>query len=135
MQHSEWGDSSVTARERKVLFGHGEFGIVPDQRNPPTALTIYQRYHGRKSMSDQASLQQRIKEIIADVSQLGIDASEVGDEPNVATRLGLQSTQILEITVELENEFGVEFEDTEITEELWNSVGSLADAILAKQGG
>ncbi|TNE48277.1 MAG: acyl carrier protein [Deltaproteobacteria bacterium] len=86
-------------------------------------------------MSDRASLLKGIKQIIADVSQLGITADEVGDEPNVATRLGLQSTQILEITVELENEFGVEFDDTEITEELWNSVGSLADAIQQKQGG
>lgn len=85
-------------------------------------------------MSDQAATAQRVKEIIAEVSQLGITASEVGDEPNVVTRLGLQSTQILEITVELENEFNVEFEDTEITEELWTSVESLTAGILAKQG-
>ncbi|HAA55606.1 MAG TPA: hypothetical protein DCE42_12665 [Myxococcales bacterium] len=77
---------------------------------------------------------QKIKEIIAETSKLGINADEVGDEPNVVTRLGLQSTQILEITVELENEFGIEFEDTEITEELWTSVGSLADGITAKKG-
>lgn len=86
-------------------------------------------------MSDRNTLKQRIKEIIAEFSQLGIRADEVGDEPNVVTRLGLQSTQILEITVELENAFHVEFEDTEITEELWHSVDSLANGILNKQGG
>ena len=85
-------------------------------------------------MSDLATTTQRVKEIIAEVSQLGITAAEVGDEPNVVTRLGLQSTQILEIMVELENEFNVEFEDTEITEELWSSVGTLTAGILSKQG-
>ncbi len=85
-------------------------------------------------MSEQATTAQRVKEIIAEVSQLGITAEEVGDESNIVTRLGLQSTQILEIMVELENEFNVEFEDTEITEELWSSVSTLTDGILAKKG-
>ncbi len=86
-------------------------------------------------MSDRDAVVQRLKELIAEVSQLGLSVDDIDNEPNFVTRLGLQSTQILEITVEIENAFNIEFEDTEITEELWISIPSLAAGILAKKEG
>lgn len=89
---------------------------------------------GETNMSQRDDVILKLKELIADVSQLGMSPDEIDNDADIVTRLGLQSTQILEVMVELENHFGIEFEDTEITEELWGSIPSLADGVLAKQG-
>ncbi len=54
------------------------------------------------------------------------------DTPLLSSGLGLDSVALLEILVEIETEFGVQFPDSEITGELFRSIGTLASAVERK---
>ena len=56
--------------------------------------------------------EQKVKEILAE--QLGVDVSKVTLQTNVATDLGADSLDLVEILMSLEDEFGVSIPDEEI---------------------
>jgi len=59
-------------------------------------------------------VEQKVKEILAE--QLGVDVNKVTLETNVATDLGADSLDLVEILMSLEDEFGVSIPDEEIAE-------------------
>lgn len=59
-------------------------------------------------------VEQKVKQILAE--QLGVDASKVTLETNVATDLGADSLDLVEILMSLEDEFGVSIPDEQIAE-------------------
>ncbi len=59
-------------------------------------------------------VEQKVKEILAE--QLGVDASKITLETNVATDLGADSLDLVEILMSLEDEFGVSIPDEQIAE-------------------
>ena len=56
----------------------------------------------------------KIKNLIAE--QLYIDASEINEESKFVDDLGADSLDIVQMLIAMEKEFGVSFEDEEITE-------------------
>ena len=58
-----------------------------------------------------ATLQDKIKSIIA--SKLGIDESEITPDKNLTNDLGADSLDVVELSMELEREFNLKFEDTD----------------------
>jgi acyl carrier protein len=50
----------------------------------------------------------------------------------LSSGLTLDSIAVLELIMELESEFGIEFGEQDLTVELLESVGSLADAVARK---
>lgn len=59
-------------------------------------------------------VEQKVKEILAD--QLGADQSKITLDTNVATDLGADSLDLVEILMSLEDEFGVSIPDEQIAE-------------------
>lgn len=59
-------------------------------------------------------VEQKVKEILAE--QLGVDINKIALETNVATDLGADSLDLVEILMSLEDEFGVSIPDDEIAE-------------------
>ena len=58
-----------------------------------------------------ATLQDKIKSIIA--TKLGIDESEITPEKNLTNDLGADSLDVVELSMELEREFNLKFEDND----------------------
>ncbi len=69
----------------------------------------------------------KIKEILADT--LDVDVEELSSNTNIATDLGADSLDVVEILMSIEDEFGVEIPDSEI--ENIHTVGELAEYIEA----
>ena len=58
-----------------------------------------------------ATLQDKVRSIIA--SKLGLDESEITPEKNLANDLGADSLDVVELSMELEREFNLKFEDSD----------------------
>ena len=58
-----------------------------------------------------ASIQDKIRSIIA--SKLGIDESEITPEKNLTNDLGADSLDVVELSMDLEREFNLKFEDAD----------------------
>lgn len=59
-------------------------------------------------------VEQKVKEILAE--QLGADKNKITLDTNVATDLGADSLDLVEILMNLEDEFGVSIPDEKIAE-------------------
>ena len=87
-------------------------------------------------MSDQPALEERLKGLIIERLFLkDIEPSDIGDEDELMERLGVDSVQVSEIVVGLEEEFEVIFDEEEFDIEIFKSVKSIADAVREKQTG
>ena len=58
-----------------------------------------------------ATIQDKVKSIIA--SKLGIDESEITPEKSLVNDLGADSLDVVELSMELEREFNLKFEDSD----------------------
>ena len=58
-----------------------------------------------------ATIQDRIRSIVA--SKLGITEEEITPEKNLTNDLGADSLDVVELSMELEREFNLKFEDTD----------------------
>lgn len=70
-------------------------------------------------------VEQKVKEILAD--QLGIDASKLTLQTNIATDLGADSLDLVEILMSLEDEFNISIPDEKISE--IKTVGQIVEYI------
>jgi acyl carrier protein len=62
---------------------------------------------------------------------LQIDTSKLGDETSLLTDLHLDSIQILELVVGIEETFGFSMESEELSIDLFDSLGELIDYICS----
>ena len=58
-----------------------------------------------------ATIQDKIRSIIA--SKLGLDESEITPEKNLTNDLGADSLDVVELSMDLEREFNLKFEDAD----------------------
>ena len=58
-----------------------------------------------------ATIQDRIRSIVA--SKLGISEDEITPDKNLTNDLGADSLDVVELSMELEREFNLKFEDTD----------------------
>ena len=58
-----------------------------------------------------ATIQDRVRSIVA--SKLGITEDEITPEKNLTNDLGADSLDVVELSMELEREFNLKFEDTD----------------------
>ena len=80
-------------------------------------------------MSD---VETQVKEMIVERCFLSIDPQEIGDNDDLIDDVGLDSVQILEIVVGLEDVFGVSFEDSDFDIENFRTVSSISDQVREK---
>ena len=67
--------------------------------------------------------------IVTDHNGIHIDATT----PLLSAGLSLDSVAVLELIMEIEADFGVEFTDTDLSVDLFRTVGSLAAAVREKR--
>ena len=77
-----------------------------------------------------ATIQDKVRSIIA--SKLGLDESEITPEKNLANDLGADSLDVVELSMELEREFNLKFEDAD-TEKI-QTVADLYQLIEVNKG-
>lgn len=58
-----------------------------------------------------ATIQDKTRSLIA--SKLGLDESEITPEKNLSNDLGADSLDVVELSMDLEREFNLKFEDTD----------------------
>ncbi|HCA45972.1 MAG TPA: hypothetical protein DEP45_01075 [Armatimonadetes bacterium] len=83
-------------------------------------------------MSDQ-QLKQQIKEMIVERLFLDADPAEMGDDENLMENYGIDSVNLFEIVVGLEEQFEISFEDEDFSVDLFANVNSLADFVERKR--
>jgi acyl carrier protein len=86
-----------------------------------------------------AQIEETIKGILA--SELGVSAAVLAESdshtPLLGRGIGLDSVEILALTVGLEEQFDIEIPDEHMTAELFHSIATLADDVhqaLSRQG-
>lgn len=74
----------------------------------------------------------RIKEMIVERCFLSIDPTDIGDQDDLIDSVGLDSVQILEVVVGLEETFGVGFEDADFDIDNFRNVAAIAAQVREK---
>lgn len=72
-----------------------------------------------------SEIRDRVKKAVVEGLELSMAPEELADDEALFADLGADSTAVLEIVVALEEEFGIEVADEDLTEELMASIGSL----------
>ena len=76
---------------------------------------------------------QKIKDIIVKDLELSIKESDIQDEVSLYDGgIGLDSIAIINLIVELENQFGISFDEAEINAKLFSNINTLAEFIQTK---
>ena len=88
-------------------------------------------------MESVAVVEQKIKEIL--IRELEIDPAFVqgvdAKTPLLGRGIGLDSMETLTLVTGIEQEFGVQVEDDELTTGLFQSLGTLTEFVVQKLGG
>ena len=83
-------------------------------------------------MSDER-IEDQLKELIVERLFLKIEPGDIGDEDNLMEDHGIDSVQVLEIVVGLEEDYGVSFEDEDFDIEVFQTVKSIASFVREKR--
>jgi acyl carrier protein len=76
---------------------------------------------------------ERIKQIIVQRINPGLKIEELRDDtPLIGRGVGLDSVSLLELVVALESDFGVLFDEKDMTPELFANVASIADYVESR---
>ncbi len=77
----------------------------------------------------------RIKQMIVERCFLTMSPEEIEDDALLMESVGLDSVQVLEVVVGLEEVFGVTFEEADFDVENFSSVAAIARCVRERQGG
>jgi len=81
-----------------------------------------------------AELKQQIKEMIVERLFLDVDPAAIGDDESLMESYEIDSVNLFEIVVGMEEQFGISFEDEDFSVDLFATVDSLAEFVERKQG-
>jgi len=84
-------------------------------------------------MSDDQALKQELKEMIVERLFLDVEPSAIGDDENLMENYEIDSVNLFEIVVGMEEAFGISFEDEDFSVELFTTVDSLAEFVEEKR--
>jgi acyl carrier protein len=75
-------------------------------------------------------IRERVRIVLAENVLKEINASEIGDDfPLIEYGVGIDSVARLELLVALEEEFGVKLDESEITPDFFDTVGTISEYI------
>jgi acyl carrier protein len=81
----------------------------------------------------EAALRERIKELVVQCLFLDIEPSSINDGDNLMEVHGVDSVNLFEIVVALEEDYGISFQDEDFDVETFSTVGSIAELVERKQ--
>jgi acyl carrier protein len=79
-------------------------------------------------------VESQVKDLIVERCFLSIAPEDIEDEQRLSDDIGLDSIQILEVVVGLEEVFGIAFEDADFDIANFTTVASIADYVRRKAG-
>ena len=79
------------------------------------------------------SIEEQLARLLTDILPGDVEVAPSGDVKLVEDGLGLDSVNLLELLVRVEETFGITIEDEELTLSLVETIGSLADFVRRKQ--
>ena len=85
-------------------------------------------------MTSKEDLLPEIKEMIVERLFLNVSPEDIGDTEPIMEAYGIDSVQLFEIVVGLEEEYGVVVEDEEFSLELFETVDKIAEFAASKMG-
>jgi len=74
----------------------------------------------------------QVKEMIVERCFLSVEPTAIDDADDLMESLGLDSVQILEVVVGLEEVFGITFEDTDFDLDNFRSVAAISNYVRAQ---
>lgn len=78
------------------------------------------------------NIEKKLKKIIIDVGMLDIEANDITNETILTVDLEYNSIKLVELIVEIENEFGIQLEDDDLDIEKLSVYNKLLDMITTK---
>lgn len=82
-----------------------------------------------------AALRERVKELVVQCLFLDVEPSSIKDDDNLMEVHGVDSVNLFEIVVALEEDYGLSFEDEDFDVETFSTVASIADLVERKRSG
>ena len=86
-------------------------------------------------MADETELKQQLKQMIVERLFLKVDPQEIPDEANLMETYNVDSVNIFEIVVGLEDEFGISLAEEDFSIEAFATVDGIAELVTRKRGG
>jgi len=83
-------------------------------------------------MSD-APLTDRIKELVVECLFLNVEPASIKNDENLMEVYNVDSVNLFEIVVALEEDYGISFEDEDFDVETFSTVASIADLVERKR--
>ena len=77
-------------------------------------------------------IEDRIKTMIVERLMLSAQPSELGDEDDLITKWNVESVQLMEIVIGLEEVFGVQLGDDEFSIKKFRTVKNIAEVVRGK---
>jgi acyl carrier protein len=84
-------------------------------------------------MSGDQQVKRQLKEMIVERLFLNVDPAQIGDDENLMESYEIDSVNLFEIVVGLEEVFEISFEDDDFSVELFATVNSLAEFLDRKR--
>ncbi len=84
---------------------------------------------------EQAEIVQRIKQLIVERLFLDVAPEEIGDDDSLPEKFNLDSVNLFEIVVGLEDEFGISLADEELSVEAFSTPRKIAEVVQRKLAG
>lgn len=85
-------------------------------------------------MAVDAELKQQIKSMIVERLFLNVEPADIVDDANLMDAYGIDSVNLFEIVVGLEEDFGISLEDADFNTETFSTVDSIAAYVAEKRG-
>ena len=77
-------------------------------------------------------VEDKIKTILVNKTKFAISKEDINDKTNLFDDLGMDSIEMLELIVEFEDGFGIEFDDDDIDAEVLGNVSKIVELIRGK---
>ena len=77
-------------------------------------------------------IEDRIKVMLVDRLMLNAKPADIGDEDDLITKWNVESVQLMEIVIGLEEIFGTQFGDDEFSIKKFRTVKNIAEVVRAK---
>ena len=85
-------------------------------------------------MADVAEIKQQVKEMIVERLFLDVAPDEIGDDDSLPERFSVDSVNLFEIVVGLEEAFKISLGDEELSVEAFSTVSKIAEIVKRKLG-
>ena len=85
-------------------------------------------------LPDEGQLKQQLKTMIVERLFLKVNPEEIPDDANLMETYGVDSVNIFEIVVGLEDEFGISLAEEDFSIEAFATVDGIAELVTRKRG-